>query len=69
MKIGSFAFREDGQGLVEYGLLLILVAVLLIVLLVLLGDRIKETYCEIILSMRGVMAFPPLPSWCEALAP
>jgi Flp pilus assembly pilin Flp len=39
-----FLQREDGQGLTEYALILVLVAFLLIVLLAVVGKEIVETY-------------------------
>ncbi len=40
--------RLRGQGLVEYALLLIFVAVVLVALLVVLGPGIRNTYSDII---------------------
>ncbi|WP_119068504.1 pilus assembly protein [Aggregatilinea lenta] len=40
--------REEGQGLVEYALILVLVAVVVIVILVLLGPVIGNVFSEII---------------------
>ncbi|GAB4412469.1 MAG: hypothetical protein Kow00106_07110 [Anaerolineae bacterium] len=40
--------RWRGQGLVEYALLLIFVAVVLIALLVVLGPGIRNTYSDIV---------------------
>ena len=37
---------ERGQALVEYGLVLVLVAVAIIAILTLFGDSIKQTYCR-----------------------
>jgi pilus assembly protein Flp/PilA len=39
---------ECGQGLVEYGVILVLVAVLLILLVVLLGNGINSMYSNIV---------------------
>ena len=36
--------REDGQGLVEYGLVLVLIAVVIVAVLSLIGTRISEMY-------------------------
>ncbi len=43
--------REEGQGLVEYALILVLVAVVVIVILVLLGPVIGNVFSEIIEGM------------------
>lgn len=39
--------REDGQGLVEYALILVLVSITVIVLLSLLGDSVGEVFQEV----------------------
>ena len=38
---------ENGQALVEYSLILCLVVVIVIVALILLGNSVKNTYCNI----------------------
>jgi Flp pilus assembly pilin Flp len=38
---------ENGQALVEYSLILCLVVVVVIVTLILLGNQVKNTYCNI----------------------
>ena len=43
-----FLPREEGQGLVEYALILVLVAVVVIVILVLLGPVIGNVFSSII---------------------
>ncbi len=40
--------REEGQGLVEYALILVLVAVVVIVILTLLGGAIGNVFSRII---------------------
>ena len=63
--------QEEGQGLLEYGLLIVLIAVLLIVLVAILGEQIQQVYCQIAIAMRdgANMSFPPFPDWCVALTP
>jgi pilus assembly protein Flp/PilA len=39
-----FSPKEDGQGLVEYGLILILVAVIVVIVLVILGPAISNLF-------------------------
>ena len=39
--------REKGQALVEYSLILCLVVVVVIVTLILMGNQVKNTYCNI----------------------
>jgi pilus assembly protein Flp/PilA len=38
---------EDGQGMVEYALILVLIAVVVIIVLVLLGNQVKNVFCNI----------------------
>jgi Flp pilus assembly pilin Flp len=38
---------EKGQALVEYSLILCLVVVVVIVTLILMGNQVKNTYCNI----------------------
>ncbi|MFQ3565789.1 MAG: Flp family type IVb pilin [Aggregatilineales bacterium] len=40
--------REEGQGLVEYALILVLVAVVVIVILALLGPAIGNVFSDIV---------------------
>ncbi len=43
-----FRPREEGQGLVEYALILVLVAVVVIVILALLGPAIGNVFSSIV---------------------
>jgi pilus assembly protein Flp/PilA len=43
-----FRPREEGQGLVEYALILVLVAVVVIVILALLGPAIGNVFSNIV---------------------
>ena len=40
--------KEEGQGLVEYALIILLISVVVIVILQLLGDEIKTVFNKII---------------------
>ncbi len=42
-----FLPREEGQGLVEYALILVLVAIAVIALLTLLGDQVNAVFSRI----------------------
>lgn len=42
-----FAIKEKGQGLVEYALILVLIAIAVIIVLGLLGDEVSEVFSEI----------------------
>jgi pilus assembly protein Flp/PilA len=48
-----FLTREDGQGLVEYALILVLVAVVVIAILALLGPQIGNVFSQIVSSLSG----------------
>ncbi len=43
--------REEGQGLVEYALILVLVAVVVIVILALLGPAIGNIFSNIVAAL------------------
>ncbi len=43
--------REEGQGLVEYALILVLVAVVVIIILALLGPAIGNIFSKIVTSL------------------
>lgn len=43
----KFTSEESGQGMVEYGLIIALIAVVLIVVLGLMSDSLKETFNKI----------------------
>jgi len=45
--------REEGQGLVEYALLLVLVAVVVIIILMLLGTQVVFTFARVIGGLNG----------------
>lgn len=40
--------REEGQGLVEYALILVLVAIVVIVILTLLGTQVSRVFSQIV---------------------
>lgn len=46
-----FAPREEGQGLVEYALILVLVAIVVIAILTLLGPTIGNVFSSIITNI------------------
>ncbi|MSQ10724.1 MAG: Flp family type IVb pilin [Dehalococcoidia bacterium] len=43
----SLLNREEGQGLVEYGLIIFLVAIVIIAILVLLGPQIGSIFSQV----------------------
>lgn len=40
--------REEGQGLVEYALILVLVAVVVIAILVILGNQVSGVFSQVV---------------------
>ena len=48
-----FLPREEGQGLVEYALILVLVAIVVIAVLLLLGPIVGNVFSEIISGLTG----------------
>ena len=51
-----FLHRENGQGLLEYGLVLVLVAIVIAAVLILLGPQIGNLFSRIIVCV------PPTPA-------
>jgi pilus assembly protein Flp/PilA len=43
--------REEGQGLVEYALILVLVAIVVIAILLLLGPIIGEVFSKVVTAL------------------
>ena len=48
MLFGKKVFNEEGQGLVEYALILVLVAIVVIAVLLQLGPVVSDVYAEVI---------------------
>ena len=44
--------REEGQGLVEYALILVLIAIVVIVILGLLGDEVQTVFSNIVSGLQ-----------------
>ncbi|HEU4325598.1 MAG TPA: Flp family type IVb pilin [Roseiflexaceae bacterium] len=45
--VRSFFAKEEGQGLVEYALILVLIAIVVIGILTLLGSRVSSVFSTI----------------------
>ena len=45
--------REEGQGLVEYALILVLIAIIVIVILRVLGQKVSTTFSQISSGLGG----------------
>ena len=39
--------RDEGQGMVEYAMILVLIAVVVIVILIVLGNQVQNVFCNI----------------------
>ncbi len=50
--------REEGQGLVEYALILVLVAIVVIGILTILGPQIGNVFSKITSGLSGVGRVP-----------
>ena len=48
-----FLNRENGQGLVEYALVLVLVAIVVIAILTLLGPQIGKVFSDVVNGLGG----------------
>jgi pilus assembly protein Flp/PilA len=46
-----FLPREEGQGLVEYALILVLVAIVVIAILILVGPAVGEVFSQIVTNL------------------
>jgi pilus assembly protein Flp/PilA len=49
----SAPFPDTGQGVVEYALILVLVAVIVIAVLTLLGDEVAVVFCRVTVALGG----------------
>ena len=49
----SFFAKEEGQGLVEYALILVLIAIVVIGILTLLGNRVSGVFSQINSGLGG----------------
>ncbi len=54
---------QKGQGLVEYALILVLVAIAVIIIVALVGEEVQDTYCGVVFSLDPNADAP----FCEAL--
>ena len=51
--VRSFFAKEDGQGLVEYALILVLIAVVVIGIVTLLGNKASEVFSSVNSGLGG----------------
>jgi pilus assembly protein Flp/PilA len=45
--------NEEGQGLAEYGLIIVLIAIVVVAILGLLGEQFMEVYSQIVSGVTG----------------
>ena len=50
--VRSFFAKEEGQGLVEYALILVLIAIVVIGILTLLGTKVSQVFSTINSSLK-----------------
>jgi pilus assembly protein Flp/PilA len=59
--LNAFALRlrsEDGQGMVEYGLIIALIAVVVIGVLTALGGQVNKMFCSVWTALGGTGSCP-----------
>ena len=52
-RLRAALMREEGQGMTEYGLILVLIAVVVILMLGVLGHQVNNTYSNIASQLPG----------------
>ncbi len=50
-KLRGLAMRQEGQGMVEYALILVLVSIVVIVILLTMGTQIKNVFSNIVTAL------------------
>src|SRR5258708_26917904 len=50
-KIRSLTTRQEGQGMVEYALILVLVSIVVIVILLTMGNQIKNVFSTVVAAL------------------
>ncbi len=55
----SLTSRQEGQGLVEYALILVLVSIVVIVILLTMGNQIKNVFSDVVCALGACPAPPP----------
>ncbi len=51
LRLLGFATRKEGQGMVEYALILVLVSIVVIVILLTLGRQIKNVFSNVVAAL------------------
>ena len=47
LRLRDLLNRQEGQGMVEYALILVLIAIVVILVLIVLGNQVKNVFCNI----------------------
>ena len=47
----SLTVRQEGQGMIEYGLILVLVALLVIIVLVAMGKQVRNMFSNVVVAL------------------
>ncbi len=50
-KIRGLLTRQEGQGMVEYALILVLVSIVVIVILLTMGNQIKNVFSNVVAAL------------------
>jgi pilus assembly protein Flp/PilA len=50
-KLRSLTTRQEGQGMVEYALILVLVSIVVIVILLTMGNQIKNVFSNVVAAL------------------
>ena len=50
-KLRSLPTRQEGQGMVEYALILVLVSIVVIVILLTMGNQIKNVFSNVVAAL------------------
>jgi pilus assembly protein Flp/PilA len=51
LKLRSLFSRQEGQGMVEYALILVLVSIVVIVILLTMGGQIKNVFSNVVVGL------------------
>lgn len=52
-KLSGLFRKQEGQGMVEYALILVLVSIVVILVLSLMGGTIKNTFSDIVVGLNA----------------
>ena len=51
VRLGGLTHRQNGQGMVEYALILVLVSIVVIVILLTMGRQIKNVFSNVVAAL------------------